>query len=248
MPAPYDSLVVTFAANAKANAPTVTVKAQTEALLELKLQALENNGTLATIARTANAFGAMFNVGDILGAQLETPALESAPVAVAHNHTPAPAQPELPAPDPATDAAAYALNQQRQAPQPNPNQAAVQQLPGQTALPAPAAPSPLAAQPAAATGAAIYQNADMPPIVAAPQPGGLPGQTGVDPTGRPLGPFLPGLNMPAVFVTGTGRSGEWRAWADPRSQQVTQSIQARTPVADDPALAAGHASFWDWIR
>lgn len=198
---------VTFSANAKPNAPTVTVTARTEALLELKLQALENNGTLATVARVANAFAAQFNVGDILGAQVEVAELQSAPPAVIVNN-PATVIEQLSAPspvtdapafayDPATDAAAFALNQQRQAP--------AAELPGQTAAFAPdVAPSPFA------TGGVIPGQAPSQYVAPqAPQPqGGLPGQTGVDPTGRPVGPFLPGLNANAVFVTGTGRSGE----------------------------------------
>lgn len=243
-----DPFTITFAANAKPNAPTVTVRAKTEAVLELRLQALENNGTLATIARTANAFAAQFNVGDILGAQVEVAELQSTPappVTVVNNHVVE--QPQLP--DPATDAAAFALNQQRQ-PQPQAPQPV--EMPAWPAPAQQAAPSPFAQPaPGVVTGAVFHQDAQQPVSVqqpAAPQQGGLPGQTGVEPSGKPIGPWLPGLNAAAVFVTGTGRSGEWRAWADPRSIQVTQNIQARTPVADDPALVAGTASYWDWIR
>lgn len=256
-PASPDAFTVTFAANQKPNAPTIAITAQTEAVLELRLQALETNGTLATIARTATAFAAQFNVGDILGGKMEVAELVSTPQDA-----------PVAAPDPATDAAAFALNQQRQAATNTVTGAEIHgggqvltangvrpELAGQTA--AFPDPAPQVVQPAPDTGSSWSAPQQASPFAAQPvpvqqpdtlQPGGLPGQTGVDPTGRPLGPWLPGLNAAAVFVTGTGRSGEWRAWADPRTQQVTQNIHLATANPADPALPVGQAKYWDWIR
>src|SRR4051812_15082960 len=81
---------------------SMTVLASSEEELERRLQAVESNGTLATIARLSTGFSAAFqaqaNLGGILGAKMEGTPASSAPIQPAAAPAAAPVAPQQPHP------------------------------------------------------------------------------------------------------------------------------------------------------
>lgn len=102
---------VTFKGGPADHAPTITIQASSETELELRLNQLESNSTLATIGRLSGQMEAQYNLGRGLGAfttqaprDADIPAAPEPPAPAAEPE-PAPAAPQVeePAtPDPAS--------------------------------------------------------------------------------------------------------------------------------------------------
>lgn len=77
---------------------------------------------------------------------------------------------------------------------------------------------------------------------AAPAPAPAPQAAGMA-----QGPLI--LGQPAKLVQSKpGAARAWSAWADPRPQAVTAHITEKTNDPNDPGLAAGIKTFWQFIR
>lgn len=196
---------VTFKPNGD---PLFTVRAESEQELEMKLRAIESNGTLATVGRVQKAYDTHYRMGDQLGATMDTQPTNSAP------------EPDYGAPQ-----GGYG--------QPEP-------------------PQDYGQQPPAYGQPQQQQYGQQQPQYGAPQGGGYgqqpqaPQQGNTHPNQPAGAPMV--LGMAAKYVEGKGKTGVWRAWADPRDKSITDRATRKTDNPNDPGLATGEAKFWAWIR
>ena len=76
------------------------------------------------------------------------------------------------------------------------------------------------------------------------------------PQAAPAAPPAPGmaqgplvLGQPAKLIQSKpGAPRAWSAWADPPPKSLTEHITEKTADPNDPRLAAGTATFWQFIR
>lgn len=114
---------------------------------------------------------------------------------------------------------------------------------------APAAPVAPAAPAAGGWGAQpTGWGAGAPAAPQAPAYGAAPAAPAAPAAGGAGAPFIPALNAPATFRSGTGKRGPWSAYFDPRPKAVLDQINESTDDVNHPGIAMETHKFTKFLR